>query len=129
MTTTYIVYVGANEHHNARVYHTTCDLNEARDVARDVAHNDHPGEEIHIAARISTFKAETVVRERADVELFDEWRKWGVFSDDAVRAWATVARVLPDPEGEASYADLLVSLQRKEPVTPRSLKREEGTDQ
>lgn len=58
----YIVYVGATEDHDGRIYHTTCDLNEARTIAQGYA-KDSPGDEIHIATRISTFRAETVVKE------------------------------------------------------------------
>jgi hypothetical protein len=61
-TSVYIVYVEATENHAGGIYHTTCDLNEARTIAQGYA-KDYPGCQIHIATRISTFRAETVVKE------------------------------------------------------------------
>jgi hypothetical protein len=61
-TSVYIVYVEATENHAGGIYHTTCDLNEARTIAQGCA-KDYPGCQIHIATRISTFRAETVVKE------------------------------------------------------------------
>jgi hypothetical protein len=61
--TDYIVYVGATADRMERIYHTTRDLNEARTVAQDIAKNERPGDEVYIATRISTFRAETVVKE------------------------------------------------------------------
>ena len=46
-----------------RIYHTTCDLNEARTVAQDIAKNERPGDEVYIAARIRSFVSEIVVKE------------------------------------------------------------------
>lgn len=58
----YIVYVASTPDRNGGIYTTTCDLNEARNIAQGLA-KDSPGDEIHIATRISTFRAETVVKE------------------------------------------------------------------
>ena len=62
-TSVYIVYAEATEDHSGRIFHTTCDLSQARSIAQGCA-KEYPHDEIHIATRISTFKAETVVKER-----------------------------------------------------------------
>lgn len=60
--TKYVVYVDATERSNGGIYHITHDINEARTIAQEQA-MESPGQEFHVAAHMTTFRAETVVKE------------------------------------------------------------------
>jgi len=60
---TYIVYVDSDDNQPDRIYHTTCDLNEAITYAQKCAGEGYPGEAVHIAARIRSFVSEIAVKE------------------------------------------------------------------